>query len=195
MPPERRGTMDFDSIVHFLHIVGALGYFAAFGLEWASLAYLRRASTAEEARQWLTLRTWVQRLGPASLVVILPSGFYMMATTVGWVGWIIVALAALVLIAILGASLTGPQTLAVEKAISVEHGPLSTTLHQRLGNPRLWTSLLLRTAIALGIVFLMSIKPDLVGSLATIGIAIALALACSVPLWRRVRSPDETITS
>ncbi len=186
--------MDFDSVVHFLHIVGALGYFAAFGLEWASLAHLRRASTAEEAGQWLGLRTWVQRLGPVSLVVILPSGFYMMATTVGWAGWIIVALAALVLIAILGASLTGPRTLAVEKAISVEHGPLPTALYQRLGSPLLWTSLLLRTAIALGIVFLMSIKPDWVGSLATIGIAIALGLAGSLPLWRRVRAPDETAT-
>lgn len=184
--------MGFDSIVHFLHIVGALGYFVAFGLEWASLAYLRRALTAEEARQWLGLRTWVQRLGPASLAVILPSGFYMMAITAGWVGWIIVALAALVVIAILGVSLTRLRTLAMEKAISAEKGLLSAGRQQRLGDPLLWTSLLLRTAIALGIVFLMSVKPDLVGSLATIGIAIALGLTCSLPLWRRVRITGET---
>ncbi len=40
-------------------------------------------------------------------VLILLSGLYMAATLVGWMGWIVVALASLVLIAILGATLTG----------------------------------------------------------------------------------------
>jgi hypothetical protein len=39
----------------------------------------------------------------------------------------------------------------------------------------------------LGIVFLMTAKPDLGGALLTIGVAIVLGLATSLPMWSRFR--------
>ncbi len=183
------------SIALFLHIVGALGLFVALGLEWTSLVYLRRASTAEQAREWLGVLGGTRRLGPASLAAILLSGFYMMATAWGWVGWIGVALAAMVLIAVVGASLTGLRIGAVGRAAAAESGPLSPALRQRLHDPLLWTSVQTRTAIALGIVFLMTVKPDLAGALVTIGIAVVLGLASALPNWRRVRAKGEAALS
>ncbi len=180
--------MTLYSIVLFLHIVGTLGLFVSLGLEWVSLAYWRRASTAEQAREWLGVRGWVMRLGPTSLVLILLSGFYMVVTTWGWVSWIVVALAALVLIAIIGATLTGVPMGTIQKAAAAESGPLSPALRQRLNDPRLWISIQTRTAIALGIVFLMVIKPEWVGSSITIGIAVLLGLALALPMWRRGRA-------
>lgn len=45
----------FYSIALFLHIVAALGLFAALALEWTSLFYLRRSVTVEQARQWMNV--------------------------------------------------------------------------------------------------------------------------------------------
>jgi hypothetical protein len=42
-----------------------------------------------------------------------------------------------------------------------------------------------RLAAALGIVFLMSVKPDTMGSLVTIGVALGAGLAMALPSWRR----------
>lgn len=183
------------SIALFLHVVGALGLFVALGLEWTSLVYLRRASTAEQAREWLGVLGGTRRLGPASLAAILLSGFYMMATTWGWVGWIIVALAAMVLIAIVGATLTGLRIVAVGRAAAAESGLLSPALRQRLQDPLLWTSVQIRTAIALGIVFLMTIKPDLIGALATIGLAVVLGLASGLRNRHPARAKGEAALS
>jgi hypothetical protein len=187
--------MTLYSIALFLHIVGSLGLFVALGLEWTSLVSLRRASTSEQAREWLGVLGGTRRLGPASLAAILLSGFYMMAVTWGWVGWIVVALAAIVLIAVVGATLTGLRIGAVGRAAAAESGPLSPALRQRLHDPLLWTSVQTRTAIALGIVFLMTVKPDLTGALVTIGIAVVLGLVSSLPNWRRERAKGEAALS
>lgn len=182
-------------IVLFLHIVGALGMFAAFALEVISLARLRRASTSERAREWLGVYSGVQRLGPASLVLVLLSGLYMVATSWGWVGWIIAALLGLVLIAVVGAILTGLRMAPIGRGVAAESGPLSPALLQRVGDPLLWTSVQIRMAIALGIVFLMTAKLDLTGSLVTLGIAVLVGLVSALPNWRRARTKGEAAAS
>lgn len=187
--------MNAYTIILFLHIVGALGLFVSLGLEWVSLAYVRRASTAEGVREWLSLRSWVMRLGPASLALLLLSGLYLMATSWGAVAWIIVALGALVLIAIIGATLTGIRMVPIDRAAAAERGAVSPALHQRLNDPLLWVSLETRAAIALGIIFLMTIRPDWVGSGLTIVVAVALGLALSLLTGRRVRPKGESVPS
>lgn len=173
------------SIALFLHIVGALVLFVALGLEWTSLLYLRRAATTEQAREWLKIFTSLRRLYPISWIVILIPGFYMAATVWGGVAWITVALAAVILLAVLGAALAGRRMAAIGQSVAGESGPLSATLHSRLEDPLLWASLRVRTAIALGIVFLMTVKPGLIGALITMGVAVLLGLAFSLPVRGR----------
>jgi hypothetical protein len=69
----------------------------------------------------------------------------------------------------------------------MESRPLSPTFRQQLGDPLLWTSIQTRAAIALGIVFLMTVKPGLGEALLTIGLALVLGLALALPAWGRVR--------
>jgi len=173
-----------DSIALFLHIVGALGFFMALGLEQASLIYLRRATLVEQARDWLDVFSSLRRLGPISLVVILLSGFYLMAASLGWTAWIIVALVAMVLIAAIGGAVAGPRMGAMEKMVAKESGMVSSALQQQLRNPLFSISMQVRSAIALGIVFLMTAKPDLAGSLITLGIAIVIGLVAALPALR-----------
>jgi hypothetical protein len=111
----------------------------------------------------------------------------MTATAWGGAAWISIAMAALILIVVLGAALTGPRMAAIVRAAATENGSLSHTFRQRLYHPLLWTSLQVRVAIALGIVFLMTIKPALSGALLTMGVAVILGLASALPMWSRSR--------
>jgi hypothetical protein len=71
------------TIALFLHIVGALGFFAALGLEWMSLYHLRRAATVEQVRSWMGVTSTVGRIGMPSMLTLLAAGLYMMVTVWG----------------------------------------------------------------------------------------------------------------
>lgn len=106
-------------------------------------------------------------LGPISLVAILVPGFYMASQT-GWHAWTAVGLGAYALIAA-GGAYTG---------VSVMRG--------RMSRPAAAVSWLVRTGIAIGVVFDMTVKPDLAGSIAALGVMAALALAAAAPTVRRL---------
>src|ERR1051325_8515153 len=121
-----RILMSLYAIAVFLHIVGALGLFAALGLEWASLLNLRRATAAGQAqegapppppppppaagqaKEWARLLASLRTVaGPAALTILV-TGIYLTATRWGGQGWIGVGLGGVVLIAVLGATLPRP---------------------------------------------------------------------------------------
>jgi hypothetical protein len=180
--------MIFYSIVLFLHIVGALGLFVALALEVISLIYLQRANSIESIREWLKTFRWLDRVGPISMGLLLLSGFHMIATTWGTVAWIGVALAAMVLFVMVGITLTRSRMAAIKRVEATESGALSSTFRQQLHDPFLWTSIKLRVALGLGIVFLMTVKPELEGALLAVGVAIVLGLVATWPIWRRSKT-------
>lgn len=177
--------MNIYSIALFLHIVGALGFFISLGLEWTGLRHIGSARTPELVGQWMPIFKSTRRLGIVSMLAILVTGLYMTLRFWGGAGWIIVTLGALVLGVVLTLALTGPRMAAVGRALSKEHGPVSQTFQALTNHPILWISIQTRVAIALGIVLLKIIKPDLGGSLVTIAIAIVLGLVSALPMPRR----------
>jgi hypothetical protein len=183
--------MSYYSIALFVHIVGALGFFVALGVEWMSVRHLRRATTAERVREWMGVAVGVRRLGMASMIALVVSGFFMMAIAQVGAAWVIVAFWALVLLAVLAVALSFRRMAAIGRAAAAETGSVSPDLYQLLHHPVLWIAIKTRVAMALGIVFLMSLKPDLSGSLLAIGIAIALGLASALPTLGRRRAQEE----
>ena len=179
--------MSVYAMVVFLHIVGALGLFAALGLEWASLYNLRRVATAGQVREWAKLLSALRLVGGPSALTILVTGIYLMATRWGGQGWIGVGLGGLVLIAALGGALTGRRSAAIVHAAATEDGAISATLGHRLHDPVLLLSAWLRTALGLGIVFVMSIKPSAAWALTAMGVALVVGLAAGLPSWSRGR--------
>ena len=177
--------MNDYAIAVFLHIVGALGLFVALGLEWTSMLLLRRATTTEQARERMRIASSVRGVTGASLATLLVSGVYLTATAWGGVAWIGVALGAMVLMALLGAALSGPRLAAIGRAL--ETGPLAP-----LPDPLLWVSIQTRLAVALGIVFLMTFKPNLTGSLLAIALAAVLGLIAALPAVAAGRSKQPT---
>lgn len=179
--------MTFYPFALFIHIVGALGLFIGLGLEWTSLWHLRHATTAEQVKPWFFNFAWLGRLYPIAWLAILLPGFYMAATVWGGVAWLGVALAGVILIGVLGGALTGRRMAVIGPLVATARGAISPTLRQRLSDPLLWASIQTRVAIALGIVFLMTVKPGLGGALLTIGVAVVLGLASAWSARSRVR--------
>ena len=179
--------MNAYSIALFLHIVGVLGLFVALDLEWTGLRQIRSAITLEQVRGWMGILKSVRKFGFASMLTTVITGFYMTFTVWGGVGWIIVSLGALILVIALSIVLTGPQMAVIGQALVTEKAPFSRNFHSLANNLLLWISIQTRIAIALGIVFLKVAKPDLGGSLLTIGEAIVLGLASALPIPHRER--------
>ncbi len=174
--------MDGYSVALFFHIVGALGIFAALGLEWTGLWQIRGAAAPDAVRAWLPVLKGATRVGMASMLAVIVSGVYMMVTAWGGAAWIIATIGSLVLVIVLAQALTRPRMAAIGRSLVTTPGRLSPTFHNLANHPLLWVSIQTRVAIVLGIVFLKVAKPDLGGSLLTLGAAIVLGIASALPM-------------
>jgi hypothetical protein len=182
--------MNNYSIALFLHIVGALGFFLVLGLEWIGLSQIRSAMLREEADAILGTIKSTSRLGIISILTTVVTGIYMMLTVWRTVPWILVVLGAFILETVLFVVLTEPRIKAIGQALTKERGSLSPPFHNLVNHPILWISVQTRTAIILGIIFLKIAKPDLGGSLLTIGVTIVLGVASALPLLRQERAQE-----
>lgn len=179
--------MNIYSIALFLHIVGALGVFVALGLEWTGLRQLRSANLPEQVRAWMGILKGTNKVGFPSMLTTVITGIYMVLKGLGWVPWILVVLGALALIIVLSVALTKARMAAIGQALATEKGSISQSFHNLANHPVLWISIQTRVSIALGIIFLKIAKPDFVGSLLTLGVAIVLGIASALPMFRHVQ--------
>lgn len=179
--------MNSYSIALFLHIVGALGVFVALAQEWTGLWQIRSAILPEQVSAWMGIFKSTNQVGFPSMLTTVITGIYMVLNGLGWAPWILVTLAALVLIIVLSVALTKPRTAAIGQALAMEKGSVSQTFHNLVNHPILWISIQTRMAIALSIILLKIAKPDLGGALLTIGVASVLGIASALPISRRVR--------
>src|SRR5256885_7563002 len=67
--------MTVYALVLFLHLTSVVTLFLAFGIEWAAISFLGKATSPAEAQTWLRLGRLAPLInGPALLVVILSGG-------------------------------------------------------------------------------------------------------------------------
>jgi hypothetical protein len=182
--------MEGSSIGLFLHIVGALGFFVALGLEWTGLWQIRNAMNFGQVGAWMGTLKKNRKIGFISMFTTVITGIYMMLIEWGGVAWIILTMASLVLVIVLSLALTGPRMAAIGQALAREKGVLSRTYYNAANHPLLWISIQTRVALALGIVFLKTVKPEWGGSLLTVGAAIVLGLASTLPILRHERAQE-----
>ena len=189
--------MSIYTIVLFLHVIGAIGYFVGMGTWLFGLAALRRVQRVDQVR---ALTNLAGRLGPLvgiSVLLILATGLYMAITSWGLqTGWIAVALASLILIAPLGTAFIEPRRRAIARlAQEAPDGLLSQALEQRIHDPILGTALVTVTILLLGIVFLMTTKPSLIGSLIVMGVALLLGVASGALVSRATRTRMHSVST
>jgi hypothetical protein len=162
----------------FVHIVGSLLLCTAFTAEGIGLFHLRLLTTGRGLDQWERVLGLGRIFGPASAVAILASGLYMMVTSWGWVPGLATGLLAWVLIAVLGATNAIRLSMAVRRAAAGT--PTGTGLRSR-GFVISWFT---RLSIAVGIVFLMTTKPDLVPALLRVVVTAAIGVAAGAAVSR-----------
>ena len=172
------------SIALFFHIAGALGVFAALALDWVGIANLRRARTAEQVREWAGVYRIIRGLGPASVVALLVFGLYMTAVSWGPTGWIGIGFLSLLFIAVLGA-VSGIRLSRILAVAGSGQEALGESVRAHLRAPLFVASVRARTAVALGVVFLMTVKPEAVISLLVIAVALVIGIASAVPVLRQ----------
>ena len=179
--------MTFYSLALFAHIVGVLGLFIAIGLVWISILWLQQAHTTAQVRERINLASIQERLLPASSALILLAGIYMTVNAWGWTTpWIDFSLAALVVMSTLGGAVINRRLKAIRIASSTAEalaGSIPTELKRQITDSVLWTAVQANGFIGLGVVFLMTAKPGLVGSLVTLVVALVLGVVTAL-LWR-----------
>jgi hypothetical protein len=176
--------MDLYALLIFAHVLGGVALFAALGIEVAAFQRLQRAHAIEQARTWMGLLREAGRLGPVAMVMILVAGVWMMALRWGPEPWIMTALVGLIIMAILGAALTRRAMARIGASLSGKPDRLPAEIQALISGP-LTVSLWLRVAIAVGILGLMTVKPDVLGSLALIGAAVAVGVSGAIRPSRR----------
>jgi len=149
--------MDLYSIALFLHIVGALILIALLTIEGVSLRLGGDSARLNRI------------LGPISAVLILGPGLYMVAVQAGWTAWVVVGIVAWVLIALVGAA-TGI-------------GVMTGRLNRRVAA----LSWAVRVGTAVGVVFIMTTKPGLLGSVIAVAAGGLAGAVIAATAMRRVQ--------
>lgn len=170
------------TIILFIHVVSAMGIFAAAGIESMVLGQLGRATDDASAGAALASFKNAQRVGGPSMGLTLLSGLTLAGLYWGWrLGWIDIVLASIVLFIIVDITLSG-RTLGKLK------GAATTAAAVHAAVPTLRKSLILRVWILAGIVFLMTNKLALWPSVIVIAVAFALGVITDVVTGARKTS-------
>ncbi len=160
-------------IALFLHVTGALLVCAAIAIEWLCIIYIRKADSIERIKESVFNYSKVGKIGDVGAMLILIPGIYMMVAVWGGARWGIFGLFDLILIGVIGGLVTGRKMKEIRKIVRMENTSLQD-LGKLVKDNSLWFSIKMRTAIFLGVIFLMTAKPGLTGSIITIVISIIL---------------------
>ena len=178
--------MSFYPYALLLHIIGVLDLFILWSLELTCMLCLRRARTVAQCREWGSLCRFVLNLFPIMVLLILTGGITMVILAWGWTrAWIDLALVLLVLMAILGPVLQGSRLNALyAEAVAALDGPVTSALQSKIQDRVAWASVLAMGGTMLGIVALMTLKPDWIEAIAIIVVAAPLGLMVGLALAR-----------
>lgn len=185
----RREALDTYRVVLYLHFLSLLLAIAAVGIMGLCLFGLRRAQTLADAGPWGMLAGKTERVFPVAIIGLFGTGAYMTADAWSWgTGWIAVSIGGLALLALQGPLLAGARAKLLEHALVANGpGPLGAEARRMTRDPILWIVTFANPAIALGIVWNMTLKPGTAGAIAAVvvaycvGAAVALFFARAAP--------------
>jgi len=178
------------SLALFFHFVGLAMLFIGYGVEWIVSAFLRGATSTDQVRAWLRVyRTSLPVSGPGLLVLILSGGYLAQISGAMKNGWMSASMIAIVVALGIGFMFILPRVKAIRAALPEGGAVLPANATALLRAPGLPTLIRVRAMLALGIVYLMTAKPDtLASSLIVLGAAIVLGLLASAPTFSKSKS-------
>jgi uncharacterized membrane protein len=162
--------MSWFDIALYIHLLGVITLFIAFGISQRAGARARAAGSVEELRTWMGFLQPTGRMYPSAFVMILVPGLYMAGDHWSFdTPWVVVALVSVVVMFLVGTFVTGRSMREIGQAAGkAEPGPLTPELKALIERPPMWTAMSGSNAAALGILWLMVAKPDWVASIAVV---------------------------
>jgi hypothetical protein len=178
--------MLFYPVALFIHVLAALTLFIAVGLNFLSMLRMRQARNTERLAEWARLGLLAGRIIPVAILFIAGSATYMVTIAWGWqTAWVDVVLATFIGHGIFVQAFENPRLNKLHKgALKAPDGPVPLELHLLANDALLWTVDITVTTTTVGMIFLMSVKPDLIISLVAVGVTLLAGLALSVPFWQ-----------
>lgn len=177
-------------IVLFLHLAGAVATFVGIGAWFLAALAVRRVRRTEEIRSLASIYEMGGIVALLGIVVVAASGLYMALTV--WslrVGWVQVGIGAFALMAPVGPLIVSPRIeLLIRAARRFGDGPLPPALMARVNDPLPKFGLLVVIGDLAGIVFIMTVKPSLTGSIVAVIAFVGLGAALALPAIGRVVS-------
>ena len=172
------------TIAVFLHLVGMVGLFIGYGLEWVASSLLRRSTNAEQVRAWLRIyRLSLPISGPGLLLLILSGVYFASITESMKQGWLLSSLLAIVFALGIGFVFILPRVRKLRAVLPEGNTPLSEAGRASVQDPVILTLIRVRFLLALGILYLMIAKPDLATSLFVLLGAIVVGLISAATAW------------
>ena len=175
------------AIALFLHVMGAITLFIGIGLELAVLVRLRRATTMEQVRDAVWYGDVSSRWMSIASVLIFFAGLYMVITTWGLSSaWLDVSIPLFFVAAGLGGGVNARHGASLAKAAAaVPGGSVPADIRAQIFDPVYNASVMIMSTTAVGIVFLMTAKPNLIVSLITAAVVLILGFLAA----QRIRQP------
>jgi hypothetical protein len=168
--------MNFFRTVVFVHVAAAVGLFISLSIEWLILRGLGRATSYEQAREWMHVWPLLGWIGGPAVLTALASGIYLASSLGMWqASWVAVAIPTIVAMGILG-GMTGPSRKRIAVALGAHDGALPDAVNWQLRHTGwLAASLRIRTALLGGLLFEMTAKPN--AGLVAMGVIAVAGLA------------------
>jgi hypothetical protein len=171
--------------VLFLHLCALLGAIGTSSLVHFAEIRLRGAETVPIARTWASVIAKAARVFPVALAVLLGSGAYLVQHGWSWSnGWIVAGVAGVGALFVLGGGVVGGRSRALARELSASaDGPLGEQALRLIRRHPAAVASWMNTGLAIGIVFVMTTKLALAGSL----VALAAAAGLGALLGLRLR--------
>ena len=181
-------------LVLFLHLSALLAAISTSAVLHFAETRLQAAPTVADVRTWAGLIEKGSRVFPLALLLLLGTGAYLVDR--GWTwssGWVIAGLVGVGVLFVVGAGVVGGRSRALKRVLSdapdgATPAEAAQITREHPGGIASWTN----TGLALGIVFVMTAKLALAGSLAALVIATAIGATVALRLRRLERRPAQS---
>jgi hypothetical protein len=178
--------LDTYHVVLYIHLLALFVGVGAAAVLLACLIQLRGAQTLADAVPWGMVAGKTTRAFPVAILGLFGTGAYMTSDVWTWsTRWIDVSIAGLVLITLQGPLVAERTAKKLERALHENGpGPLGKHARRMARHPGLWVAELTNVGMVLGVVWAMTQKPGLGGSIAAVVGGYLVGAAIALPLTR-----------
>src|SRR5262249_36780292 len=154
------------TIALFIHMLGLVALFGGFVVLQQGGMRFRRSITWQEARNWLGFLRTVPGMLTGGMVLLLASGLYMTREQWGFrTPWVVVSIGGLAVTLPAAYAVVARRLALIHRDLAGHEGAISEEARPILQDAPLWSWVFGMNGSALGVLWLMSVKPGWTASI------------------------------